>query len=238
MIENPTPTRRALLTWQRPLDENGRRDRCAVAELCQGEDGVSFRYFDDNELTAAREAGFSGYPGLPIESDEIDRIGCDVLMRRLPPRERADFSDIIERFGLPADHEYSDLSLLAYTGARMTSDSFAICETFDGFDLPFTYVFDVAGNRHYQELYTQLVGSETLLFQREPTNQWDPDAILITRLDGTHVGYVNRLQADMVGGWLDNGVISASVFRVNGRAQYPRLFVRAEVSAAVDIKAA
>ncbi|SLN39094.1 hypothetical protein ROA7450_01856 [Roseovarius albus] len=237
MIQNPIPTRRALLVWQRPLDQTGRRDRCAVAELEQKEDGVSFAYLNEEALQPAREAGFSGYPGLPVGSDNLSRIASDVLMRRLPPRGRSDFSDLLTRFGLPADRSYSDLSLLAYTGARLTSDSFSICETFDGFDTPFTYVFDVAGNRHYVD-YNELERSEPVVFEREPDNEVDPNAIRLARGDGETVGYINRLQAPAVGQWLDGGSIMAEVFRVNGRAQYPRLFVRAEVSSKVGSIAA
>lgn len=238
MIENPTPTRRALLVWQRPLDETGRRDRWPVAELVQRENGVSFRYLDEVALSAAREAGFSSYPGLPIGSDKLSQIALTVLMRRLPPPNRPDFGDLLERFGLPADRIYSELSLLAYTGARLTSDSFSICETFDGFEPPFTYVFDVAGNRHYQQHYHDLEVGEPVSFEREPANQWDPEAIRLARGDGVTIGYVNRLQTGAVNQWLNEGEISASVFRVNGRAEYPRLFVRAEILPAVRSLAA
>lgn len=229
MIPDPIPTRRALLVWQRPLDETGRRDRCAVAELVQHQDHVSFRYLDADQLAGAVEAGFSGYPGLPLGEENLDRLACDLLMRRLPSRSRADFGELLQRFGLSGDHEYSDLSLLAYTGARLTSDSFSVCETFDGFAAPFTYVFDMAGNRHYQELETALEISEELVFQREIENEFDPNAVVVSRLNGETVGYVNRLQADVVGRWLDNGSIRASVSRINGRAQYPRIFVKAEI---------
>lgn len=229
MILNPIATQRALLVWQRPLDQTGRRDRHAVAELLQLKDRVSFRYFDEEKLSTAREAGFVGYPGLPTDGSDLDRVAMDVLMRRLPPKERGDFGSLLERFGLPQQREYSDLSLLAYTGARLTSDSFSICETFEGFELPFTYIFDVAGNRHYPS-YSQLSESEPLRFEREAENLADPNAIKIARMDGTTVGYVNRLQANAVGRWLDAGEVSASVFRINGRPEYPRLFVRAEIA--------
>lgn len=238
MTLEPIPTRRALLVWQRPLDETGRRDRCAVAELVQHQDHVSFRYFDTEQLAGAVDASFLGDPGLPIGADNLDRLACDLLMRRLPPRSRADFGELLQRFGLSQDHEYSDLSLLAYTGARLTSDSFSICETFDGFSAPFTYVFDMAGNRHDQELDTALEVSEELFFQRETENEFDPNAIVVSRHNGETVGYVNRLQAEVVGGWLDNGSISASVLRVNGRAQYPRIFVEAEIMTGASSAAA
>lgn len=228
MIENPISTRRAHLVWQRPLDETGRRDRCAVAELVQDADDVRFSYLGQEDLERAWAAGFNGYPGLPFGSNSLSRIASDVLMRRLPPRDRADFSELLTRFGLPSDRTYSDLTLLAYTGARLTSDSFSVCETFDGFEGAFSYVFDVAGNRHYVD-YNQLEVGEAIHFESEPTNEVDPNAIRLARADGETVGYVNRLQAETVRSWLDNGSVNATVFRVNGRLQYPRLFVHADI---------
>ena len=86
MIENPIHTQRALLVWQRPLGQSDdRRDRFAVAELVQGEGQASFRYFDDSRIVNAKNAGFNGYPGLPIESEHLDQIAMGVLIRRLPP---------------------------------------------------------------------------------------------------------------------------------------------------------
>ena len=229
MIKYPMQTRRALLVWQRPLNEGGRRDRFAVAELVQEKSGVSFRYLEEELLKDARKAGFTHYPGLPVGSPRHDRIALEVLMRRLPPRDRADFSDFLNRFGLPKDGEYSDLSLLAYTGARMTRDSFSICETFDGFSLPVTYIFHVAGNRHHVD-YNDVSKGEAVILERESGNPHDPNAIRLIREDGGTIGYVNRLQAQKIGIWLDSGSVSASVFRVNGKARIPRLFVRVEFS--------
>ncbi|MCY3878724.1 MAG: HIRAN domain-containing protein [Rhodobacteraceae bacterium] len=113
-----------------------------------------------------------------------------------------------------------------------------MCETFDGFEPPFTYLFDVAGNRYDQNRYDQLASGERLCFEREPDNQYDPDAIRIVRSDGTRVGYVNRLQTGPVGRWLDDERISASVFRTNGRIEYPRLFVLAKVGSMAQALAA
>ena len=232
MIENPIQTRRALLAWQLPLDDSGRRDRYAVAELVQCDDGVSFRYLDKDSIADALIAGFRNHPGLPMDADNLDRIAIEVLMHRLPPRNRRDFKEVLGRFGLPADRDYTDLSLLAYTGARLTSDTFSVCDTFDGFEPPFTYVFDVAGYRHHRrDSDEEATDGDQLWFARERDNPRDRDAVRINRADGSQVGYVNRLQSEKVGVWLDQYDINASVFRINGRAEYPRMFVRAEVSA-------
>ena len=163
MIEHPHP--------ELPLGSSARRDRHAVAELVQLEDHMEFRYLDDAQLEEARLAGFTIYPGLPINSTELDRIAEEVLIRRLPPRDREDFDQLLGRFGLPPNERYPALTLLAYTGARLTGDSFSICETFDGFEPPFSYIFDLVTTRSLQSA---------------------------ARADGTCVGYVNRLQTGAV----------------------------------------
>ena len=232
MIENVIQTQRALLVWQSPLDQRGRRDRIPVAEIMDRDGVVSFRYLEEDRLNAAKDQGFKGYPGLPFGTENGDSTSMDVLIRRLPPKQRDDFGEILERFGLPADGAYSDLSLLAYTGARMTSDSFSVCETFDGFEPPFTYLFDVAGYRHNHRESGEVENGDPVRFVRERNNPVDANAVRIDRADGSKVGYVNRLQAEKVGEWLDEGAINATVLRVNGRIQYPRMFVLAEISGA------
>ena len=238
MIDHPIRTRRALLAWRSRLGSGERRDWHPVAELVQAKGRLSFRYLDDVELEPARQEGFTGYPGLPFGSSELDRIAEVVLMHRLPPRNRRDFDELLGRFGLPPNENYPALTLLAYTGARLTGDSFSVCETFDGFEPPFTYVFDVAGSRGDEALYGELNPGESLYLEREPGNQLHPNAIRIERADSTTVGYVNHLQTDAVGQWLDNDGIAASVFRTNGRIVYPRLFVLAKVAARTEALAA
>ena len=137
--------------------------------------------------------------------------------------------EFLKRFGLSPEAHFSILSLLAYTGARLSSDSFGISETFDGFDHPFRYVFDIAGYRHYREHVLDLDEREAVFFRPEPSNQDDPNAVELVRQNGGRVGYVNRMQARTVLRWLQHGNIEAWVFRINGRSVYPRLFVMADI---------
>lgn len=231
MITEPIQTSRALLTWQRPLlEQNGSpRRRFAVAELVKCGEGLGFSYKNDQDFALASKAGFKGYPGLALGVSHESSTATDVLKRRLPPQNRPDFKEFMERFGLSSSTYFSILSLLAYTGARLSSDSFGISETFEGFDRPFSYVFDVAGYRHYREDVLDLAENEPMLFQHEPTNQDDPNAVKVVRQNGTHVGYVNRTQTLPMLRWLEHGNVDARVFRINGRSAYPRLFVMADI---------
>ena len=238
LITEPVQTRRALLTWQRPLEQNyseqgNSRQRYAVAELVNFGEGLGFSYKNDldpkNHLDSAKEAGFRGYPGLALDNEHESSKATDILKRRLPPNYRPDFKEFLERFGLSPEAHFSILSLLAYTGARLSSDSFGISETFDGFDHPFRYVFDIAGYRHYRENVLDLDEREVVLFRPEPGNQDDPNAVELVRQNGDRVGYVNRMQARTVLRWLQHGNIEAWVFRINGRSVYPRLFIMADI---------
>ena len=239
------PTQRALLVWQtplRPAEEGGKRDclvrdHHAVGELVRKKSGkVWFRYFDD--LEAARAQGFRGYPGLRLGRKANEKIGFEALRRRLPPDQRTDYGKILQKFDLPADLDRSDhLTLLAYTGAR-NDDSFSICETFDGFERPFRFLLDLANIKRdgTYDVCAKLTPGEALTFKREPDNPHAPNAVKVVRAaDETEkAGYVNHLQAEAVGRWLDEGEITASAFKFSGRSVYPRLFVNVNVTPCVS----
>lgn len=230
IIRNPIQTISAHLVWQSPLEGGGSRRRLPVALLRAQPDGsVFFDYLKDTESYAeAVEEGFDGYTGIPLDredtSDAISTLG-----QRLPNIERPDYHEFLERFGLDESHSLSTLSLLAYTGAKMTSDSFSVSETFEGFDRPFQYVFDVAGRRHYINETPGPQPGDEVLFQREPENEHDPDAIAMVDRDGNCYGYLNACYAEAGQRWLANGQMTGTVFRVNGRSSYPRLFVFADI---------
>ena len=238
------PTQRALLVWQtplRPAEEGGGRDclvrdHHAVGELVRKKSGrVSFRYFDDLEAACAQ--GFRGYPSLPIGRKANERIGFEELRRRLPPAERRDYGKIMQAFGLPADVDRSDhLTLLAYTGAR-EDDDFSVCETFDGFDRPFRFLFNIANVKRdgAYDVCAKLAPGEALTFKREQDNPHDPNAIKVVRTanEKEKAGYVNHLQAEAVGRWLDEGEVTASVFDFSGWSVDPRLYVNLNVSPCV-----
>ena len=239
------PTQRALLVWQtplRPAEEGGGRDclvrdHHAVGELVRKRSGrVSFRYFDD--LEAARAQGFRGYPGLRLGRKANEKIGFEQLRRRLPPEQRRDYGKIMQKFDLPADVDRSDhLTLLAYTGARHVNDSFSVCETFDGFDRPFRFLFDIANVRRdgTYDVCAKLAPGEALTFKREPDSPHGPNAVKVVRAanEKEKAGYVNHLQAEAVGRWLDDGEITASAFMFSRRSVYPRLYVNVNVSPCV-----
>ncbi|WOR14373.1 HIRAN domain-containing protein [Hyphomonas sp. FCG-A18] len=238
MITNPIQTRRALLTWQTPLGTGGERRRHAVGELVAADDGARFRYLSDTaSFSAAIADGFEGYPGIDLETGPSDDA-LAILLRRLPNSDRPDYDHFLETFGLSPDTAWSGLSLLAYTGARLAGDSFSITETFDGFDRPFCYIFDVAGFRRFMTAATGLEAGDDVALVHQPDNAHDQNAVQVLREDGQCLGYINRLQSECLLGWQRSGSISAKVFRFNGRPTYPRLFLIADINPSKLAKAA
>lgn len=230
MITNPIHTKAAYLIWQSPLEGNGSRRRLPVAHLrCEGNGMVAFNYlFNTPEFITAQSEGFTGYLGIPLDrADTSDAI--QTLGRRLLNSDRSDYADYLSRFGLSPNQNLSTLSLLAYTGARLTSDSFSVADTFEGFDRPFQYIFDVAGRRHSIDESPNLEVGDNVEFRADIENEFDEDAVEIVGPHEKRIGYVNACQTKAVRRWLKNGSINAQVFRINGRPSYPRTFIFAQI---------
>lgn len=94
-IEHLVEPTKLLVTWQ----DNRERTRYVVAELIRTNDKVTFRYLvDTDDFRKAGEHGFECYPAFK-NVHETHEIGVlDSLMRRLPPRTRADFPQYLENF--------------------------------------------------------------------------------------------------------------------------------------------
>lgn len=231
VITNPIQTKSAHLIWQSPLGAKGSRRRLPVAILraYDNETVTSFEYLHNtSEFEQAKSEGFDGYLGIPLDREDTSDA-VNTLGRRLLSPERPDYADYLARSGLTVEHKLSTLSLLAYTGAKLTSDSFSVSDTFEGFDRPFEYIFEVAGRRHYTDLTPSPQNGDDVFFIAEPNNARDPNAIAMVDSKKKQFGYVNACQAEVVGKWLLHGSIKGHVFRENGRAAYPRLFVFATV---------
>lgn len=238
MITNPIQTQRGLLTWQTPLGSGGERQRHAVGELVADNGGAYFRYLADTDsYKAAVNEGFEGYPGLILDAEpSVDAL--EIFLRRLPNPDRSDYDQFLQTFGLSPDAHWTGLSLLAYTGARMAGDSFSITETFDGFERPFEYIFDVAGFRRFTDESRGLKLRDRISLVHEPDNAYDNNAVQVVRDSGECLGYINRLQSKCLLHWQRQGSVSAEVFRLNGRPTYPRLFLIASINPGKFAKAA
>lgn len=222
---------RLLLTWQ-PVDEQAPvRTRRVVGEIARECDGqFVFRYLKDStDFRLAREAGFQGFPAFSMSHVETRQGVIESFLRRLPPRNREDFSDYLAQHRLPYPFPNSDFALLGYTGARLPSDGFALVPVFPGNAVPCDYLIEVAGLRH-------VIGTETsniqdgdpITFDVDSHNPVDQDALTVLH-QGRRIGYVNRALKETFHQWLSAHTVHAVVERQNGKPERPLVFVRVSV---------
>ena len=224
---------RLLMTWQ-PSDEGASaRTRRVIGEVVPGKlsSEIVFRYFSESDdFKAAVAAGFKGFPAFRLEDVEIRHGVLESLMRRLPPRNREDFGDYLRLHGLAAPFKLSDLALLAYTGARLPSDGFALVPEFPPDAMPCDYVMEVAGTRHVlQGELSDLHAGDAVSIEPDPNNVVDSDALAVIH-HGRRIGYVNRALKGMFHRWLQSGRMTATIERQNGKPSRPLVFVRVSLS--------
>ena len=227
-IEHLVEPERLFLVWQSP-DLSGDRTRRVVGGLRKSAGGcVELRYLTEtDDFRAARSEGFEGYPAFPLDRDQPFPNVLNVLLRRLPPSSRSDYSRYLESLCLSPDSSVSPFALLGYSGAMLPSDSFSVAHPFDDAPVPCEFLLEVAGVRHYWSDEQPVAVGAAAHFVPEPTNPRDPLAVRIDS-DSRCIGYVARPQTRAVQDWLNHAEISAEVHRVNGIPERRRilLFVR------------
>ncbi|OGW29250.1 MAG: hypothetical protein A2X56_14285, partial [Nitrospirae bacterium GWC2_57_13] len=215
---------RLFLVWQGP--EGGDRARCIVAELLRTNHGIELRYLtQSDDFKKARENGFEGYPAYP-KTDRVYKEGViETLMLRLPPRERSDYNKYLESLRISSAARVSDFALLGYSGAKLPSDGFSIVHPFDDVSEPCELLTEVAGFRYYEGMTMQLAVGMTAKLQPEPTNPYDPQAIMVL-VKGKKVGYIGRGLLPALHRWLDNkSEITAVIEKINGRPERPSIML-------------
>lgn len=223
---------RLLLTWQ-PLDEQSKsRTRRIIGEVQKDSDGIVIFHYLKNTLDyeEAWKAGFVGYPSFSTQQDKFSQGVIQSLMRRIPSRQREDFSDYLAQHRLPAPFDYSDMALLGYTGARLPSDGFALIPVFPADKIPCDLLMEVAGLRYvYFQSINNIQAGDLVTFEIEPGNLVDPDALAVMH-KGHRIGYVNRAMKNNFHGWLRDHHITATVERINGKPERPLVYVRVSVT--------
>lgn len=238
-IVDPSEPQRLILAWQAP-DEFGDRTRFAVGELTCTNSEVRLRYFGNGEEFARLNPGksyetllsygYSGYPGFLPDRLEYHAGVIEAFMRRLPPRTRPDFEAYERHLRIRPGTKVSDFALLSLSEAYLPSDGFSVVDPLDPNVAERQLVIEVAGYRYYarkSDVPLPEKGSRVEIVP-EIDNRYDPNAVAI-EFAGNKIGNINRLQASTFRAWAAAGRIRATVDRLNGREDRPRLFVFVEI---------
>jgi hypothetical protein len=224
-IENIFEPSRLLLVWHHTNSDTPRHRR-VVGELIRQGDDAAFRYLKDTEdFEAALDEGFFEFPAFADKNGQESQLGAlDVFVRRLPPRKREDFKEYLAQYNLPSNFSGSAFSLLAYTGARLASDTFELCPDLSDAKAPLDFVIDVSGIQYHIDGKVQFLEDDEIFFKEEPENQFDHNAIKIIH-SGHMIGYVNKALSPSFSRLLKTGKIKGTILKFSMQKNTPKLLV-------------
>jgi hypothetical protein len=181
------------------------------------------------DFRSAVGKSFSGYPAFPVGETEYTDSVMDAFMRRLPPRSRGDYSKYLEQWRVPVGGNLSDFALLAYSGAKLPSDSFSVVWPLAEVTAPGEILLEVAGFRYQGIRLNELEIDMPVAFVPEPDNETDSKALRM-EVGGRCIGYVKRVQRDVAMSWLARYDVDARIERFNGTAERPLVYVFCRLS--------
>ena len=220
------------LTWQPPITSEFSRTRRVVAKLVRTENSdANLKYLTDAEdYRAAAEMGFEGYPAFPLTRPCYENVLC-TFVKRMPPRKRGDFHKYLNAIRIPVEAKISDFALLGYSGAKLPEDTFNLCVCLRDETAPFELMTEISGFRHHagMNIREDLHPGDIVSLDKEPTNEYDPNAIKVLR-QNVHIGYIDRVITGDFHLWMDEGRIkSVQIERINGQPERPQIFLFVEI---------
>lgn len=229
-IEHIFEPTRLLLVWH---NSNFEAPRCrrVVGELVRHGDDAAFRYLKGtDDFRLAIEEGFHEFPAFSDAKNEESKLGAlDVFVRRLPPRKREDFHEYLSQYNLPINFTGSSFALLAYTGARLPSDTFELCPDLSDAVAPLDLIVEVAGLGFHMDENSVFHEDETVSFEKDPENPYDPQAVKVLH-NKNHIGYINKALSPSFAKLLETGKVSGKVIKFTNNKGKPRLLVLVKYS--------
>lgn len=227
-IEHLIEPDKLLMTWQ----DNIERTRYVVAELNRIGSKISLHYLvNSKDFKAAQEHGFNYYPAFQNIQEIYENGVLDSLMRRLPPKTRADYPQYLEGFRInPSNaNNLSDFALLGYTGAKLPSDNFAIINPFNNIKDSFEFLLEAAGYRHIMPKPPEVNFYDHASFKVEYDSYRQENEIKIF-INNQHIGYVTRPLIPYFSEWMSaNRIMEASVEKKNPNPDQPDIYLYVRV---------
>ncbi len=177
------------LVWKDPKT----RRNFTIGKLCRNEK-YTFEY--DGDFGKAENYGWTKFDMFPEEKVYESEVLFPVFASRLPDRKRRDIDKILEKYGLT---EFDEFELLRKSEARLPIDTYSFIDPIFPEDTTVERDFFIMGIRHHSpckgedcKLLPNLKIGDELVFEKEPNNEYDPNAIRILTQNKEHLGYVPR----------------------------------------------
>lgn len=178
--------------------------RHVVGTLSREPGMFTFRYADNLGITEA--SGFEELTGFSRSKREFRSPHLfAAFSHRVPSPRRPDFEELIDEWGV--ENPDDAFEILARSGGLQVMDSVELAEyraPEDRLETPL--LFRVAGPSYGDDPNGRAVSpGDRVVLRREPSNTFDPSAVLVESSNGARLGYVPRQYADLVSGLLADG---------------------------------
>jgi hypothetical protein len=114
--------------------------------------------------------------------------------------------------------------LLAYTGARLPSDTFELCPDLSDASAPLDLVVEIAGLNYHTDGDENIQEGDNIVFEKDPSNEFDPSAVKALH-KGKCIGYINKALAPSFSRLIDSGLVSAEALKLIQSKGKSRLLV-------------
>lgn len=178
-----------LLIWKDPET----RRNFSVGRLTKSTK-YTFEYC--NEYTQAEACGWSKLDAFPDDKIYESETLFPVFASRLPNKKRRDISKILEKYELL---EFDEFELLRKSEARLPIDTYSFIDPIFPDEQTIQRNFFVMGVRHHSpckgrdcSLLPLISVGDELIFEEEPENEFDINAIKVQTQAGDMLGYVPR----------------------------------------------
>lgn len=197
-----------LVVWQ---DENSRL-YYHIGTLSHYDDHYEFVYtarqLGQRKLGDALERGYMIHPAFP-QTDKVYRLKTlfPAFDRRIPSSDRSDFHAILTDLGL--NESASQMDILRATRGRLAADTYSFEQPLrreeDG---KLHSSFFIHGMRHQNlpDGWASWITKYSLLeLIQEPTNDHDPNAVVIYTTGGKKLGYIPNFYSQAIFTLMENG---------------------------------
>lgn len=173
------------LTWRR-----GRGERRVAVGVVETSPSLTFRYLPLG-VSEAEAEGFSHHPCFPDTGRVYTENIATVLAQRIISPSRPDAGEYYDFWEISREERGDVVSVLAHSSGTLPTDTFEWLAEFDT-AVGLRLVTDLAGLTGHPLDTGSLRAGDTLTWEREPCNPYDPCAVRVMK-DGTPVGYVKRV---------------------------------------------
>lgn len=206
-----------------------------IGTLSYDQETYVFNYHRDaSSFKEALEHGYKPHPLFPdINKMYTSRELFIAFDRRIPSKNRQDYSMILNDFGLNEDAEKMDI--LKATRGKIANDTYSLEEPIiqnENHEIQTSfYIQGMRHQNHLDQFEKKINYDTTLVLKKEPENPHDPWAIGIYTKHDTKLGYVPRYYSKFISLLMDvDTKIDLRIVYINERST-PHWWVKVHLCA-------